>query len=162
MRSKFLERGNQRFPVQEMQKHFLELKIARAIFNKMPHQCVRCGKVYDDGSSNILKGCGCGAKLFFYVKKEHLQKAQQRVEKLSTKQKEEMINDVYDLIGNEIDRDKPIVLDIESVNILKPGSYEIDLVTLFKKAPVVYKLEEGKYIIDVVESFKNLAQKKEE
>ena len=126
----------------------------------MPHQCVRCGKVHDDGSSSILKGCSCGAKLFFYVKKEHLAKAKAKVESLSEKQKDEMINDVYDIIGNEIDRDKPIVLDIESVNILKPGSYEIDLVTLFKKAPVVYKLEEGKYVIDVVESFKNLSKVK--
>lgn len=128
----------------------------------MPHQCVRCGKIHDDGSNTILKGCSCGAKLFFYVKKEHLETAKEKVSQLSTEQKEEMINDVYDIMGNDIDRDKPIVLDIESVNILKPGTYELDLVTLFKKAPVVYKIEEGKYVIDVVESFKNLSKGKKE
>jgi len=122
----------------------------------MPHQCVRCGKFYEDASKEILKGCSCGAKLFFYVKKDQLKSAEKRVANLSTKQKEEMINDVYDIMGNEIDRDKPIILDIESVNILQPGKYELDLVTLFKKAPVIYKLEEGKYIIDIIETFKNM------
>lgn len=127
----------------------------------MPHQCVRCGKMYEDGSGQILKGCSCGAKLFFYIKKQHIEKAKKQVEQLSDKQKEEMISDVYDIMGNEIDRDKPIVLDIESVNIMTPGKYEIDLVTLFKKAPVIYKLEEGKYVIDLVESFKNLGKGKQ-
>lgn len=121
----------------------------------MPHQCVRCGKIYEDASKEILKGCSCGAKLFFYIKKDQLKQAEKRVANLSIQEKEEMINDVYDIMGNEIDRDKPIILDIESVNILQPGKYEIDLVTLFKKSPVIYKLEEGKYIIDIVETFKN-------
>jgi len=128
----------------------------------MPHQCVRCGKIYEDASKEILKGCSCGAKLFFYVKKDQLKKAEKRVANLSSQQKEEMINDVYDIMGNEIDRDKPIILDIESVNILKPGKYELDLVTLFKKAPVIYKLEEGKYIIDIIETFKNMRKGKTE
>ena len=38
----------------------------------MPHQCVRCGTFYDDASKEILEGCSCGAKLFFYVKKAHI------------------------------------------------------------------------------------------
>jgi len=50
------------------------------------------------------------------------------------------------------------VLDIESVRVLKPGKFEIDLVHLFnKKNPLVYKLEEGKYIIDIAETFKRSA-----
>ncbi len=126
----------------------------------MPHQCVRCGKIYEDASKEILKGCSCGAKLFFFIKKDQLKQAEKRVANLSEEQKEEMINDVYDIMGNEIDREKPIILDIESVNILQPGKYELDLVTLFKKAPVIYKLEEGKYIIDIIETFKNMRKGK--
>ena len=40
----------------------------------MPHQCVRCSTMYEDGSAEILKGCSCGGKLFFYIKKERLEK----------------------------------------------------------------------------------------
>ena len=39
----------------------------------MPHQCVRCNKFYEDGAQEILEGCSCGARLFFYIKKEKLE-----------------------------------------------------------------------------------------
>ena len=36
----------------------------------MPHQCVTCGKFYDDGSKEILQGCSvCKSKVFFFIKK---------------------------------------------------------------------------------------------
>lgn len=121
----------------------------------MPHRCVRCGKLYDDGSSEVLSGCSCGSKLFFYVKKAALKKAEEAAKKLDEKQKKQIEKDVYDLIGEEIDKSKPIVLDFESINISEPGKYELDLVHLFSKNPLVYKLEEGKYMIDLAETFKN-------
>jgi len=79
---------------------------------------------------------------------------------LSPKEKEQIEQDIYSLIGTEIDVDKPVVLDLEAVRVLKPGKYELDLVHLFKGEPLVYKLEEGKYIIDIIESFKQLVGKK--
>ena len=34
----------------------------------MPHQCLKCGKVFPSGSPEILKGCSdCGGKRFFYT-----------------------------------------------------------------------------------------------
>ena len=42
----------------------------------MPHQCVRCGAIYEDGAGEILKGCKCGGKLFFYIKKDKLKEAE--------------------------------------------------------------------------------------
>ena len=43
-----------------------------------------------------------------------------------------------------------VFLDIESVRLLGEGKYEIDVVSLFnKKKPIIYKIEEGKYIIDL-------------
>ncbi|MBN2881518.1 hypothetical protein JXM83_05715 [Candidatus Woesearchaeota archaeon] len=123
----------------------------------MPHQCVRCGKLYDDGSEAILKGCTCGAKLFFFVKKSAMKKIEEAAKKLSEQDKEQIEKDVYELIGEEIDNvEQPIVLDIESINITEPGKYELDLVHLFSKQPLVYKLEEGKYMIDIAETFKNV------
>ena len=35
----------------------------------MPHQCLKCGTIYKDGSSQLLKGCSdCGGNRFFYTK----------------------------------------------------------------------------------------------
>ncbi|MBW2988745.1 Zn-ribbon domain-containing protein [Candidatus Woesearchaeota archaeon] len=122
----------------------------------MPHQCVRCNTFYDDGATEIIKGCKCGGKLFFYVKKEKLEKAQKIAEetKLTPKEKEQIEKDVFDLVGSEIDRDEPVVLDLEAIRILKPGKYELDLVHMFRGEPLIFKLEEGRYMIDLAESFK--------
>ena len=71
--------------------------------------------------------------------------------------------DVYDIIGDEIDRDKPVILDIESIEILKPGQYQLDLVKLFhEKQPLVYKLEDGKYFVDVIETFQRMRDRDKE
>lgn len=128
----------------------------------MPHQCVRCNTFYEDGAEEILKGCSCGGRLFFYIKKEKLKEAQKLSEdiKLTQKDKEQIEKDVFDLVGQEIDKDQPVVLDMESIRVLKPGKYELDLVHLFKGEPLIFKLEEGKYMIDLVESFKKLKEEK--
>jgi len=120
----------------------------------MPHQCVRCGKFYDDGAEEILKGCPCGGKLFFYINKKKLEESKNIITDLTTKEKNEIEKDVFDLIGMERGAEKPVVLDLESIRILKPGKYELDIVNLFRKRPLIYKLEEGKYLIDLPESFK--------
>jgi uncharacterized protein len=128
----------------------------------MPHQCVSCGTFYQDGAQEILRGCSnCNGKLFFYVKKERLEELEKegktQLFELSHDDKRQIEEDVYDILGSDIDKSKPIVLDIESIRILKPGKYELDLVNLFKKKqPLIYKLEDGKYMIDLIESFKKM------
>ena len=128
----------------------------------MPHQCVRCNKFYDDGSEEIIKGCSCGGRLFFFIKKERLEEAKQVTDhlQLSIDDRKQMEEDVYDLVGMEMDKDHPVVLDLEAIRVLKPGQYELDLVHLFKGEPLVFKLEEGKYMIDLAQSFKDFRKKK--
>jgi len=128
----------------------------------MPHQCVRCNTFYEDGSEEILKGCSCGGKLFFYIKKEKLKQAREIAKEvnLSEDEKVQMEKDVFELVGSKIDEEEPIVLDLESIRITKPGKYELDLVHLFKGDPLIFKLEEGKYMIDLVETFKRAKEKK--
>lgn len=121
----------------------------------MPHQCVRCNTFYEDGSAEILKGCNCGGKLFFYIKQEKLDKARNVVVKLSTQEKNQIEEDILDIVGVE-HKDEPVVLDIESIRVKEPGKYELDLVTLFKGEPLVYKVGDGKYIIDIIRSFGSL------
>ncbi len=124
----------------------------------MPHQCVKCGTLYDDGDSQILKGCTCGARLFFYIRENQLEKARQRIEKLTPAERKKIEKDVLDLVGEKKEKEAPVVLDFESINVLKPGKYELDLVNLFKKQPLIYKLEDGKYVIDIAETFQRMKQ----
>lgn len=118
----------------------------------MPHQCVRCNSFYDELSQELLKGCKCGGKLFFYIKKESLGKAKQMVTNLSDNDKSQIEQDIFDIVGRQ-QSDEPVVLDLESIKVVRPGKYEIDLVHLFKGDPVIYKLEEGKYVVDIIKSF---------
>ena len=123
----------------------------------MPHQCIRCSEFFDDGDKVILSGCKCGGKLFFYIKKEKFEeiKNEGKAVVLSEEQKTELEKDVFEIIGTS-NPDQPVVLDFESIRITQPGKYELDLVSLFKKDPMILRLEEGKYIIDIPETFHNL------
>ena len=115
----------------------------------MPHQCVRCSKFYDDGAKEILQGCSCGARLFFYIKQSKLDALKEtKITKLTNEEKVQLESDILDIVGADTESE-PVVLDFESIRIATPGKYEIDLVSLFQKNPVVFKLAEGKYIIDI-------------
>ena len=129
----------------------------------MPHQCVRCNSFYDDGAAEILKGCSCGGKLFYFIKQEKLEQARKVAEdiKLTKQQKVQIEKDVFDLVGSDVDKDQPVILDLEAIRVLKPGKYELDLVHLFKGEPLIFKLEEGKYMIDLIQTFKQVGEKKE-
>ena len=128
----------------------------------MPHQCVKCGIFYSDGAEEILKGCNCGSKHFFYVKKAKLKKAKKIQEELTEEQKKEIAEQIEEIAGVH---NEPVVLDFEAISVIESGKFEIDLVNLMnKEKPVVYRLEEGKYVIDIAESFKRsreVVEKKE-
>ncbi len=124
----------------------------------MPHQCIRCSKMYADGAHEILSGCPCGAKLFFFIRQEKLEQAKKEFPtELPTEQKKQIENDVLNLVGAK--DDLPVVLDFESIHVVKPGKYELDLVKLFNNSPLIFKLEDGKYVIDIAESFQRLRKK---
>lgn len=120
----------------------------------MPHQCVKCGHIFPDGSNELLHGCSkCSGRFFFFVKKKDISKAKEFTYNLSEDEKEQMEEDVFDIIGVK-DVEQPVVLDFEAVRVIKPGKYELDLVDLFKDKPLVYKLDDGKYMIDLASTFK--------
>ena len=129
----------------------------------MAHQCVRCNTFYEDGSKELLEGCShCRGKFFFYVKEESKKQAEVFTSSLTQEDKQRMEHDVVDIIGKDFDDEAPIVLDLETINVLGPGKFELDLVDIFKGKPLVYKLEDGKYFIDVPSVFKNQAKDLEE
>ncbi len=118
----------------------------------MPHQCVRCNKFYDDGANEILTGCSCGSRMFFFVKKEKLKEVKdtlEAIQNLTPVEKKEMEHDVYELVDQEELGDKPVILDLEAIRSVEPGKFELDLVRLFKKDPLIFRIGEGKYVIDI-------------
>jgi predicted nucleic acid-binding Zn-ribbon protein len=141
---------------------------------KIPHQCVHCGKVYPDAAKELLTGCSCSSHFFYFIKKEYYDKLnkkindevideiQGKIEELDKLDKVKIEKDVRDIIGISEKEDIPVILDLESIRILGPGKFEIDVVNLFnKKRPLIYKLEEGKYIIDLASTLKLNAEQLE-
>ncbi len=116
------------------------------------HQCVRCGVMYGDGAAEILKGCKCGGKFFFFMRKKDVETVKEITVNLSQEEKVQLEQDALELIGDDKE-EIPVVLDVESIRMLQPGKFEIDLVDLFKGNPLVFKLEDGKYIIDLASTF---------
>jgi len=62
--------------------------------------------------------------------------------------KKKIEKDVRSILKIE-DELKPVILDLESIRVLKPGKFEIDIVSLMNRRPIVFKLQEGKYLIDL-------------
>ena len=141
----------------------------------MPNKCIHCSEVYPDGASQALEGCSkCGSRFFFFISTDKYNKilsaktipeqpkldeipqtAQETlnlIEELSTEDKKHMEQDVRDIMGIE-DIEAPVILDLETVKVTSPGKYLLDIPNLFsKERPLVYKLEDGKYVIDLAAS----------
>lgn len=102
------------------------------------------------GSKEILEGCkDCKSRFFFYIKDEQLEQIKKEPLNIPKEDQKQVEKDIREMAGITQD-DIPVILDIESVRVTGSGKFEIDLANLFNKnRPIVYKLEEGKYIIDL-------------
>ena len=120
----------------------------------MPNQCVHCKSIFPDDAEELLKGCSCGSHFFYYVREDRKEEVEETIIELEKADKTQIEKDIRELAGLSEELEKPVILDLESVKVIRPGKFEIDVVNLFnKKRPLVYKLEEGKYIIDLANSF---------
>lgn len=126
----------------------------------MPHQCVRCGKKIDDGSKEILEGCSeCGGKFFFYIRNKKAKAKSKTVTKnLSKKEIDEMEKDVRKLM-NDHKKNRPVILDLETVKTVGPGKFKIDISALMRGEPIVINISDGKYFIDLSSAFKQGSSK---
>ncbi len=124
----------------------------------MPHKCTQCGREFEDGSTKILKGCpSCGGKKFLYIRE---------AERHDDVLKEKTIDEIVRETGEEVlevkqDRQKKDEIEvferIESIRILGPGSYELNIEKLARSDEVVVGLEkEGRYVVDIL----SMARKK--
>jgi predicted nucleic acid-binding Zn-ribbon protein len=125
----------------------------------MPHECVKCGNVFGDADKEILSGCSCGSRFFFYIRQEKYdklkEKSQEVRESLDKNQVKEMERDVRALMPKKFKSGETVVLDVETIRMTKPGKYEIDVMELFRGKPIIIKIAEGKYEIDVVSAFES-------
>ena len=65
----------------------------------MPHQCLKCGKVFQEGSAQLLKGCpDCGGNRFFFTK-EPLDEGQRK--KITEKVGNDINSKILELMGPE-------------------------------------------------------------
>ena len=128
----------------------------------MAHQCVKCSRIIPSGSKELLEGCNdCHSRFFFYIREEQLAKLKERKLEIEIPEKERISieKEVRDIAGIT-EEHMPVILDFESVNVTGEGKFEIDLAKVFNRdRPLVYKLEEGKYIIDLAGTFKEKNEK---
>ena len=122
----------------------------------MPHQCTKCSRIISLGSKELLEGCAnCSSRFFFYIRDEQLESLKSRVIEIPEEERLTIEKDIREMAGIT-DDDAPVILDIESIRAIGPGKYEIDVVNLFnKERPLIYKIEEGKYVIDLASTLKS-------
>jgi len=121
----------------------------------MAHQCVRCSRILPQANDELIKGCkNCGGKFFFYIKDELLEKAKNVQINIPEEHKKIIEKDIREMAGIA-DEETPVIMDFESIRVTGEGKFEIDVVNLFNKSkPLIYKLEDGKYIIDLSTTLK--------
>jgi hypothetical protein len=112
----------------------------------MPHKCTRCEKIFRDGDPVILSGCPeCGWNKFLYIRPD------------VDKKEEIVLDESKQEIISSIEKEKKI----ESVKILSPGQYELNLEALLTRDEIIVALkEDGTYIIHLPSVFGKRRERK--
>jgi predicted nucleic acid-binding Zn-ribbon protein len=136
----------------------------------MPHKCTRCENIFKDGAAIILNGCPkCGWNKFLYVRDESPGSAAKTGISTNTAlispEASNFIREVDELLGikdetTELKHEpeietKEVGNRIESIRILSPGQYELNLESLLERKEIVMALkEDGTYIVNLPSVFK--------
>jgi predicted nucleic acid-binding Zn-ribbon protein len=141
----------------------------------MPHKCTRCESIFKDGAAIILNGCPkCGWNKFLYVRDET--PAPEHVIKSDapactgqiSPEASNFIKEVDELLGSQdepkqqelikeqkVETPKEIGNRVESIRILSPGQYELNLESLLERKEIVMALkEDGTYVVNLPSVFK--------
>jgi hypothetical protein len=109
------------------------------------HKCLKCGKKFERITEAMLKGCPeCGGKLFLYLKDGEDISAAELVDRI------------------KIDEREPLEGEkIESLRILSPGVYELNLDKLLERKEIVMRIKEnGTYVIPLPSLFRKKQKKR--
>ena len=140
----------------------------------MPHKCTKCEQVFDDGAAAILNGCpNCGWNKFLYVQKETPKEVLDKSDidsqegddtSKSSTPAEEFIDEIDQILGVDVKKKYVSSEDddkVESVKILGPGSYELNLDSLLTRKEIVMAIkEDGSYALHLPSVFQEKGKKK--
>ncbi len=116
---------------------------------EMPHKCIKCGREFRDGSTEILKGCpSCSGKKFVYVREEerHAEVLEEKPLAALVEGREGRLLEVQRPVQKEIELHERV----ETIRILGPGRYEVNIEKLAESDEMVLGLgKEGRYIVDI-------------
>jgi predicted nucleic acid-binding Zn-ribbon protein len=112
----------------------------------MPHKCIRCGHVFGDNDSSILKGCECGSVFFMYLKTPEDVKRMEEME-LELEEKETTLEAE---LTKGIEKQK---FGIETIKSPKEGVFEINLDALMERKPLIILEKKKAYIIHLPSVF---------
>jgi predicted nucleic acid-binding Zn-ribbon protein len=136
----------------------------------MPHKCTRCENIFKDGAVAILNGCpNCGWNKFLYVRDESepeietvSEHDEQHPAKKFVKEIDEFLVDQDIEVKKITESDQEPESDrIESVRILGPGSYELNLDALLERKEIILAIkEDGSYIVHLPSVFNAKRKKK--
>src|SRR3989344_4899011 len=102
----------------------------------MPHQCVHCSEIYEKAGDFLIKGCDrCDGRFFFYLRDEQMKKKRNKTNpatELPKEEKRKIEGDIREMAGIQ-DEEAPVILALESIRVVSPGKYEVDIVNLFNK-----------------------------
>lgn len=114
----------------------------------MPHRCMNCGKVYEDGSEELIDGCECGSSLFMY---------EQEIEEdeITEDEKKEVKSEIEEMAAEGIEEREDIKFefDLDSISVEEEGVYTINLSRLLKEIPLIIRKREGTYHIQLPSAF---------
>ena len=139
----------------------------------MPHQCLKCGKIFEEGSSKVLKGCSeCGGNRFFFTKKPLDDKEREEINNQTSKdinlkildilgiEKNELIdkkgkwksmkpNDVRKALKNQIKKETENITKSENDKIKIEEKKSVTTQSTDKKPETINIEKPGKYVIDI-------------
>ncbi|MEI7434588.1 MAG: Zn-ribbon containing protein [Methanomicrobiales archaeon] len=115
----------------------------------MPHKCVQCGRDYKDASPVILRGCeSCGGRKFLYVG-ENDRNRDVLLEKSTEALAKEAPDQVL-VVSSDPDEKKGSHDRVESIRIIAPGTYELNIEKLANSDERVVGIgTEGNYLLDL-------------
>jgi len=98
-----------------------------------------------------MNGCICGARVFLFLRQTEGRTEEETIEKLKGQELEESDLEWLDKrLGKELEEsDKTIHLDVENLLRLGKGKYRLDIASLMKGDPLVIKVRNGVYYIDI-------------
>ncbi len=132
----------------------------------MGHKCIGCGRVFEKNDEAILAGCpDCGSNRFLFIREgerppEREERHEADIDLIEKKCAPEDIEEIIDKIEDgTIEHDSRL----ESVRIIEPGSYEVNIEALLERDELIVALKgDGSYVIHLSSMFSRLKGGKKE